>query len=593
MLRPYQQRAHDAAVSWMRRSVEPCLIEACTAAGKSHVIAAIAQSIGALSGKKTLVLQPSAELVTQNRAKYLATGNPASVFSASAGGRSTQHAVVFGTPLTVKNALSRFGNDYGLLIIDECHGLSPTVLHIIDRMRQANPKLRVLGLTATPFRLLTGYCYRADENGKVWGDTKAKDPFFTVKVATITARELLALGFVSPVVIGELGASGYDTSKLQLNRMGQFDAAAVDAAFVGHGRKTAAIVADVLHASKGRKGIMFFASTVRHAEEVMASLPPQNSALLTGDTPKKERESIISRFKAQSFRHLVSVGTVTTGFDAVHVDIIAMLRATESAALFTQIVGRGMRIADGKADCLLMDYAENIERHFPDGDIFNPDIRARTSEKSGAALDVHCPLCDTLNEFTARPNDADWPAITTDGYFASADGSKIMGQHGPEPAHFGRRCFGLIQSPARDGTLLRCSYRWTSKECEACGHDNDIAARYCEKCKAEIIDPGAKLVADFKAMKKDPTQVQIDEVIKWSCAPSISSKGNETLKVTYTTPYRSFTVWMTPKMHAPWTQFQNVTRGGEVMPETVTYKKDGDWYRVLGYNQPADEPPNA
>ena len=64
---------------------------------------------------------------------------------------------------------------------------------------------------------------------------------------------------------------------------------------------------------------------------------------------------------------------LTTGFDASHVDVIAILRATESVGLMQQIIGRGLRIDAGKKDCLVLDYAENIERHCPDGDVFNPE----------------------------------------------------------------------------------------------------------------------------------------------------------------------------------------------------------------------------
>ena len=102
---------------------------------------------------------------------------------------------------------------------------------------------------------------------------------------------------------------------------------------------------------------MLFAATVRHAEEVMASLPPDLSAMITGDTPKGERASIIARFKARRIKYLVNVAVLTTGFDAPHVDVIAILRKTESVGLLQQIIGRGLRLHDDKRDCLVLDYA--------------------------------------------------------------------------------------------------------------------------------------------------------------------------------------------------------------------------------------------
>ena len=584
MLRPYQQRAHDAAIQWMRRSLEPCLIEAVTGAGKSHLLAAIAQTIGGISGKRMLILQPAAELLDQNKEKYLATGNPCSVFSASRGSRSTQHGVVFGTPGTVKNAVSRFGADYGLVLIDEAHGITPTIKRIIERMREANPKLRVCGMTATPYRLGSGYIYRTNEAGKAWAEDKAKDPYFARRVANITARELLDSDYLTPPLIGAIGTSGYDTSNLVVNRMGQFDAQAVDAAFVGHGRKTALIVQDVLHASVGRKGIMFFAATVQHAGEVLASLPAHNSAIVTGTTPKDDRASILRRYKAGEIRHLVSVAVLTTGFDAPHTDVIALLRATESVGLMQQIIGRGMRIAKDKKDFLVLDYAENIQRHCPDGDLFAPEVKASHGGGiEGGSIEACCPLCTTTNTFTARPNDGDF-AVGADGYFVDSTSQHILNVHGPVPAHFGRQCFGTNKFNAR------CTYRWTFKACPKCDGENDIAARYCSTCKNELIDPNEKLIADYVAHKKDPTQLQIDALKKWQVTPTISQAGNETIKVTYTTEYRSFTVWM-KKGGYEHNKWANATCNGANRPTSVTYRKKGDWYEVLGFNQPPDTPP--
>ena len=108
MLRPYQQAAVDAALDFWKGSADPILIDAATGAGKSHIIAAVAEKIHGKTGKRVLCLAPSGELVQQNRAKYVAAGYSASTFSASAGGKDTRHPVVFGTPLTVRNKISRF-----------------------------------------------------------------------------------------------------------------------------------------------------------------------------------------------------------------------------------------------------------------------------------------------------------------------------------------------------------------------------------------------------------------------------------------------------------------------------------------------------
>lgn len=594
-LRPYQQAASDAAIAWMRQSIEPACIEAVTAAGKSHVIADMALRIHDMTGKRVLCMAPSAELVVQNREKLIATGTPASMFSASAGAKDLRHPIVFGSPLTVKNRISRFQDGYAMVVLDECHGISPTVRNIIAEMRAGNPNLRVIGLTATPYRLGSGYIFRQWPDGTVNDDTRARDPYFTKCVYRITGPDLIAQGYLTRPVIGETGAEHYDTSALALNSRGQFDAAAVDRAYHGHGRKTAAIVADVVARSRDRRGVMLFAATVRHAEEVMASLPPDLSAMITGDTPKGERASIIARFKSRRIKYLVNVAVLTTGFDAPHVDVIAILRKTESVGLLQQIIGRGLRLHDGKRDCLVLEYAGNLDTHCPDGDLFAPEVRAGKGGGDSEGLKCLCPDCGYENRFPAKPDTLEY-AKDENGYCLDLTGHRVETEWGPLPGHFGRRCWGMAQVPG--GKVDRCGYRWTSRECEACGAANDIAARYCAECKAELVDPGEKLRFEFRAMKKDPTQPQCDEVVEVRFVRGVSQRGADTVRAEWTTPYRKLTTWHMP--HAPhakgrrdWDRFAMATADGTIPPRSISYVKEpSGFYRALAFNAEPDHAPN-
>lgn len=590
-LRPYQQEAHDAVIKWIKKTPEPCLIDAATGAGKSVIISEIAKTVHALSGgKHILCLAPSAELVLQNSEKYIATGNPASIFSAGVGVKSLKHPVVFGTPLTVKNRISRFGKQFAMVVLDEAHGITPTIKGIIEAMRAENPNLRVVGLTATPYRMGAGYIYSVGPDCRPVPDGTSENPYFAACVYQIHTRKLISEGFLTQPVIGALGVDGYQTLDMQLNSRGQFDSDAVDRAYHGQGRKTAAIMADVVAQSANREGVMIFAATVRHAMECLDSLPPSLSELVTGETSRAERKDIIARFKARKIKYLVNVSVLTTGFDAPHVDVVAMLRATESVGLLQQIIGRGLRICDGKEDCLILDYAENIERHCPDGDIFSPQIRAgRVSGES--FITCECPTCGVENQFRSRPNFEDYP-INKHGYFCDLDDVPIPTEWGAMPAHFGRRCQSKVIVA---GEFVQCGYRWTSKECVHCHEPNDIAARYCVACKGEMVDPNEKLRIDFKALKKDPTRRQTDRVVTWKCIPSFSRSGKAVDRVDVTTEFRSFSFWV---MREPtWTRAMK-ERGdldalnGEA-PSTITYQKDPDsgFYRVYSYNRPADEAP--
>jgi DNA repair protein RadD len=587
-LREYQQTAVSEAVSWCKRSVEPALLDLATGSGKSHIIAAIAAELHRVSGgKHVLCLAPGAELVTQNREKYLATGNPASVYSASAGGKCLRHPVVFGTPGTVKGAARRIGSRFCAVIIDEAHGITPTVRGIIDAMREQNDKLRVIGLSATPYRLNTGYVYAIDEKGRAVHD--CKEPYFAKLLCRVPARLLIDQGFLTQPVVSDIGGDHYQTLHMQLNARGQFDAKDVDRAFIGQGRKTAAIVADIVERCKERNGVMIFAATVQHAHEIMESLPPSLSAIVTGDTKKNQRASIINRFKRRELKYLVNVSVLTTGFDAPHVDAIAIMRATESVALLQQIIGRGLRICDGKQDCIVLDYAENVERHCPDGDVFNPQIKVRGGKDGEAEqIEVDCPECATTNIVQPRPNPDEFK-IDRNGYFLDLTGQRIMTEKGPMPGHYARRCAGLL--PIGRGELRQCEYRWTGKECPQCLHHNDIAARYCAQCKAELVDPNEKLRVDFKRYKKDPTNLQTDRVLDWNVQETLSKAGNPCLAVTYDTEWRKFTVWYNEKMKSRWNKFVNSTSGGQKMPETITYKKNPEsgFFDVYDYGRPHDE----
>lgn len=591
-LRPYQQEAHDAVINFVLTSKMPCLVEAATGAGKSLIIAAIAKTIHRMSkGKSILVLCPNKEILEQNREKYLGTGEPASIFSASLGSKCLRHPVIFGTPQSVKNNVEKFGERFAMVIIDEAHGITPSVKHIIDNLRNKNQKLRIVGLTATPYRLGSGYIYQCDQNDRMVPPEQAKDPYFFKLVYSIKAQYLIESGYLTPPIIGQIGGEHYDTSHLKLNNMGKFDSAEIDKAFIGHGRKTAAIVADIINKSRDRKGVIIFASTIQHAEEVMASLPPELSAIITGDTPKLERENILKRFKAQKIKYITNVSVLSVGFDAPHIDVVALLRATESVGLLQQILGRGIRLFEGKNDCLILDYAENIDRHCPDGDLFNPNIRVFGGAKGEDFAEFKCPHCKMINQFSLRKNDGGYK-INEDGYFTDLIGTVVTTSNGDQlPAHYGRRCQNFTYS-INDEEPKQCGYRWSFKVCNACNAENDIAARRCTTCKGELIDPNEKLIIEFKQLKKDPTRIQIDEVLQVDTMPTVSQAGNPCLRVDFLTPYRKFSIWLQveAKNERAMRDYQMFKFYESEGIKTVEYKKESTgFYRVHSYNKPIQE----
>lgn len=304
----------------------------------------------------------------------------------------------------------------------------------------------------------------------------------------------------------------------------------------------------------------------------------------------EQRRTILRRFKAREIKYLVNVAVLTTGFDAPHVDVIALLRATESASLLQQIIGRGLRLDEGKEHCLILDYAQNLERHCPDGDVFNPHIRV-DKDSDGDLITVKCPLCREDNEFSPRPNPNRFKC-SDEGYFLDLDDKPIQTEWGPLPSHFGRRC--TVRSVIAN-EWSRCVFRWTFKICPHCNHENDVAARYCEGCKGEIVDPNKKLQIEFKEMKNDPTRKQTDKVISWVVKPTMSRSGKEMDKVEITTPYRTFSVFVLkqPLWDDISRKILDVLDGAA--PETITYRKNDatGFYRLYAINKAADEIPSG
>lgn len=340
-LRPYQREAVDATVAYFRRHTTPALIVLPTGAGKSLVIAELAK----LARGRVLVLAHVKELVAQNHAKYCAYGLEADIFAAGLQQRQSEGKVVFGSVQSVARNLPLFDSAFSLLIIDECHRISDEddsqYQQIIQHLRTGNPQLRLLGLTATPYRLGKGWIYQFHYHGITRGDEKA---LFRDCIYELPLRYMIKHGFLVPPERLDMPVVQYDFSRLTSNSDGLFREADLDRELKQQQRITPHIVSQIIEYAAQRRGVMIFAATVEHAKEVYGLLPKGEAALVSAGTPPTERDALINAFKQQQLRYLVNVSVLTTGFDAPHVDLIAILRPTESISLYQQIVGRGLRL---------------------------------------------------------------------------------------------------------------------------------------------------------------------------------------------------------------------------------------------------------
>ena len=494
-LRPYQQEAVDATLDHFRKSDESAVIVLPTGAGKSLVIAELAR----LARRKILVLTHVKELVEQNHAKYESYGLTGGIFSAGLKRKENRHQVTFASVQSVAANLEQFRDEYSLVIIDECHRVSgeetSQYQRIIELLRQQNDSLKVLGLTATPYRLAMGWIYRYHYRGFVRGSGEDLAKPFQHCIYELPLSYMINRGYLTKPELVNAAVAQYDFSALTQDRFGEYAEKDVNQLLNKHKRVTRAIIEQVVEMAAERKGVMIFAATVEHAREVTGYLPEHETALVTGATDLKDRDFLIQRFKQRQLKYLVNVSVLTTGFDAPHVDLIAILRPTQSVSLYQQMVGRGLRLDEGKQDCLVIDYAGNhVNLH-------HPEVGEPKPDPDSEPVQVFCPGCGFANIF--------WGKTDSDGRVIE---------------HYGRRCQGLLEPADGDGARAQqCDYRFRFKECPHCGGENDIAARNCGHCQQAIIDPDDQL--------RDALKLKDAMVIR--CAGiSLSAEGSR-LRLTY------------------------------------------------------------
>lgn len=458
-LRPYQQIAVDSTIRYFQKQRDPAVLVLPTGAGKSLVIAELAR----IAKGRVLVLAHVKELVEQNHQKYESYGLEAGIYSAGLERKDQTAKVIFGSIQSVARAGDDLFKTFSLLVIDECHRVSmeedTQYSQVIKRLRAVNPSICILGLTATPYRLGLGWIYEYNHKGLLRTN---QSRFFKKCIFDLTLGYMIKNKFLTPPIKIDSPVAGYDFSSLKLKGE-KFALKDVEHILKDQERVTPGIIANIVEMAADRQGVMIFTSSVRHAEEIMTHLPPEIAAVVVGETPSAERDAIIKAFKLKQLKYLVNVSVLTTGFDAPHVDLIAILRPTESVSLYQQIVGRGLRLADGKKDCLILDYTGVGH------DIFSPEIDQNKPSEESVPVVVPCPQCGHDNDF--------WGIKDPDGELVE---------------HFGRKCRGASEDP-QTLKVIPCSYRFRFKRCGKCGEENDIAARVCQGCQAVLVDNDKKL----------------------------------------------------------------------------------------------------
>ena len=495
-LRTYQQEAVDRTLNYFRKRRDPAVIVLPTGAGKSLVIAELAKiAIG-----RVLVLAHVKELVEQNHLKYESYGLHAGIYSAGLNQKDSEQKVIFGSIQSVAKAKDAFFKDFTLVVIDECHrvGLEPDSQYakVITQLKLNNPRICILGLTATPYRLGLGWIY----NYALRGELKTQEQrFFKHCIYDLPLEYMISNQYLTPPVQVDIPVTSYDFSEL-IEGGNAYTMAQLEEALHQQRRLTPLIIKNIIDITENdqRQGVMIFSSTVKHAQEIMDHLPTGQARLVVGTTELSERDQIVHDFKQKAFKYLVNVSVLTTGFDAAHVDVIAILRPTESISLYQQIVGRGLRLDTDKKDCLVLDYTGMGHS------IFSPEIGEKKTASESVAVQVPCPECGFINDF--------WGILDDDG--------KLL-------EHFGRKCRGGHVN-TDNYELIPCGYRFRFKICTQCSAENDISARDCSNCGCELIDPDTKLKQ--ARLSKDAHVLTPDSI---EMLERVDKKGTPYLQVKY------------------------------------------------------------
>lgn len=390
-LRPYQEAAIKAIYGYFQTHTGNPLVVIPTAGGKSLVMASFIEGVlKAWPDQRILIVTHVRELIAQNHAEMIGLwpDAPAGIYSAGLGKREAHARILFAGIQSIHRRAAEIGHT-DLVLIDEAHlipGKSSTMYRrFLDALKGINPALKVIGLTATPFRLDCGMLH------------EGQNALFTDIAYEAPVRELIDAGYLSPLV-SKQPATRLDVSKVG-TRAGDFIARDLAAA-VDQDAITRAAVTEIIEHGRDRKSWLAFCSGVEHARHVAEEFGRQGISCRTifGSTPKDERDAILSAFKRGEIRALASMGVLTTGFNAPGVDLIALLRPTQSAGLYVQMVGRGTRLAPGKENCLILDFAGNVRRHGPI-DLVRP--KRPGDGGGGEAPTKVCPDCDSIVALSA------------------------------------------------------------------------------------------------------------------------------------------------------------------------------------------------
>jgi DNA repair protein RadD len=389
-LRPYQSDCLTAIREHFRNSSESCIISASTGAGKTIIFATLIQGIySRVENFRVLILAHRKQLLEQARDKLLTVApelqEKVGVYSAGLNKREMNSPITIAGIQSVHNRAYDF-EPFDLIIIDEVHNFSEndgtTYKKFIENCLSNKNACKVLGFTATPYRM---------KGGTIYGE----DKLFKKLIFKIGTGELIKLGFLCNVTAKHAKAS-QDFNQVKLTG-GDFNKLEVEM-LLNKEVLVRETVKEIIELSEGRNKVLIFCCSIKHAELVRDNLGNGVCSITHSKMEKEKRDFNEYSFTNGNRRFMVNVGVLTEGWDCPAVDCIVLLRPTCSPGLYVQMIGRGLRLHDSKSDCLVLDFGGNIERHGAIDlveEIMEKKKREKIKPRADCQMMKACPECET------------------------------------------------------------------------------------------------------------------------------------------------------------------------------------------------------
>jgi DNA repair protein RadD len=379
-LRGYQEKAVESLFSYFDSNNGNPLLILPTASGKGIIQAAfIQQALQRYPNERFLLVSHVRELLQQNYDKLIKLWPeaPAGLYSAGLGKRNIAQITVAGVQSIYKKA-DELG-DVSVVVIDECHLVSRDsdgmYQRLLGGLREINPHLKVIGLSATPYRLDSGCLHEGKD--RLFTDIAYEADIISLVRDGYLCSLFSRMGIVRTSLAGvhtRAGEYALDELEQVMDTSELVDAAVDEIAALCHDRKK----------------ILVFCVGVAHAKHVAERMNEVGikTGCVIGSMQSDDRDAVLHDFRFGDTRAVTNCNVLSVGFDFAEIDAVVMLRPTKSTGLYVQMIGRGMRVHEGKKNTYILDFAGNILEHGP-----IDMVKVHSVKDRERAMFKECPMC--------------------------------------------------------------------------------------------------------------------------------------------------------------------------------------------------------